>query len=122
VLTNNALEQVTNTTLVQPGVRVDGRYPLDFATLMTIAHLMALPESRLDRLLEDYDIPSRGFAGYSTRDCDCNSTVEQESRLSKLSSLLGFLGARQIADALRSGPGGGGGVSGSRPLMMSSRR
>jgi hypothetical protein len=122
VLTNNAIEQVTSSTLIQPKVLVDGRYPLDFATPMTTAHLMALPESQLDRLLEDYDIATSGFAGYSTRDCDCDSVMERESRLSKLSTLLNFLGARRIADVLRLGPGGGGALSGSRPPMMSRRR
>jgi hypothetical protein len=122
VLTNNVIEQVTNTTLIQPKVLLDGRYSPDFATPMTIAHLIALTESQLDRLLEDYDISSRSYAGYSTRDCDCDSTADRESRLSKLSTLLDFLGARRIADVLRLGSGGGGGMSGSRPPMMSRRR
>lgn len=122
VLTNNAIEQVASTTLIQPKVLMDGRYPLDFTTPMTIAHLMALPEGQLDRLLEDYDIRTRGFPGYSTRECDCESTIQRESRLSKLSALLDFLGARRIADVLRSGLGGEGGMSGSRPPMMSNRR
>jgi hypothetical protein len=120
VLTNNAIEQVASTTLIQPKVLMDGRYPPDFTTPMTIAHLLALPESQLDRLLEDYDIPARGFLG--ARECDCDSVTGRESRLSKLSTLLDFLGARRIVDVLRSGPGGGGGVSGSRPPMMSNRR
>jgi hypothetical protein len=122
VLTNNAIEQVTSATLIQPKVLTDGHYPLDFATPMTISNLMALPEGQLDRLLEDYDIASPGSAGYSTRDCDCDSTTERESRLSKLTTLLRFLGARRIADVLRSAPGGGGSLSGSRPPMMSRRR
>ena len=122
VLTNNAIDQVSSTTLIQPKVLVDGRYPLDFTIPMTIAHLMALPEGQLDRLLEDYDIRTRGFPGYSTRECECESTIQRESRLSKLSALLDFLGARRIADVLRSGLGGGGGMSGSRPPMMSNRR
>jgi hypothetical protein len=122
VLTNNAIDQVSSTTLIQPKVLVDGRYPLDFTIPMTIAHLMALPEGQLDRLLEDYDIRTRGFPGYSTQECECESTIQRESRLSKLSALLDFLGARRIADVLRSGLGGGGGMSGSRPPMMSNRR
>jgi hypothetical protein len=122
MLTNNAIEQVASTTLIQPKVLMTGRYPLDFATPMTIAQLMALPESQLDRLLEDYDIPTHGITAYSTRECNCDLTMGRESRLSKLSTLLDFLGARRIADVLRSGPGGGGGMSGSRPPMMSNRR
>ena len=122
ILTNNAIDQLTNTTLIQSKVRMDGRYPLNFATPMTIAHFMALPEGQIDRLLEEYDIPVRGSAGYSTWECDCDSTMERESRASKLSALLDFLGALRIADVLRSGSGVGGGMSGKRPLMTSSRR
>lgn len=122
ILTSNAVEQVTNTTLIQPKVRLDGRYPLEFAMLMTIAHFMALPEGQLDRLLDEYEIPTRGFAGHNTLECDCDSTMGRGSRLSKLSELLDLLGAQRIADVLRSGAGGGGGMSGSRELMMISRR
>jgi len=122
ILTNSAIEQVTNTTLIQPKLRLDGRYPLDFAMPMTVTNLMALPEDQLDRLLKEYDISIRGFAGYNARECDCDSAMESESRVSKLSTLLDFLGARRIADVLRSGSGGGGGMSGSRPLMLGGRR
>jgi hypothetical protein len=83
---------------------------------------MALSESQLDGLLEDHDLPSRSLGGYSARECDCDPTTERQSRLYKLFALLDFLGARRIADVLRPASGGGGGMSGSRPPMMSSRR
>jgi hypothetical protein len=89
---------------------------------MTIAHFMVLPESQLNRLLDDYEIPTRSFSGYNTRECNCDSTMNRGSRLSTLSELLDFLGARRIADVLRSGSGGGGGMSGSKEMVMSSRR
>lgn len=99
---NSSIDRVTNSTLVQPKVCIDGRYPLDFSTPVALSNLMKFPESQLDRLLEEYDIPSDGPRSYD-REFDPPST--RERLLHKLILLLGFLGARQIADVLRSGSG-----------------
>jgi hypothetical protein len=83
---------------------MDGRYPFDFSTPVPLSELMAFPESQLDRLLESYDVVSHGC---SAGDRDYGRATSRESRLHKLGLLLDFLGARQIADVLRSGSGSG---------------
>jgi hypothetical protein len=86
---------------------MDGRYPLDFSTPVPLSELMAFPETQLDRLLDSYDVISRGQHGYGARERESGRGTSRESRLHKLSLLLDFLGARQIADVLRSGSGSG---------------
>jgi hypothetical protein len=86
---------------------MDGRYPFDFSTSVPLSELMAFPESQLDRLLESYDVMFHGQRGYGSRDRDHGLASSRESRLHKLSFLLEFLGARQIADVLQSGSGSG---------------
>lgn len=86
---------------------MDGRYPFDFSTPVPLSELMAFPESQLDRLLESYDVFSQGQHGYGARDREFGRTTSRESLLHKLTLLLDFLGARQIADVLRSGSGSG---------------
>jgi hypothetical protein len=99
---------------------MDGRYPFDFSTPVALSELMAFPESQLDRLLESYDVISHEQRGYGARDRDFGLASSRESRLHKLSLLLDFLGARQIADVLRSGSGSGFSSS-RRPLTGISR-
>lgn len=100
---------------------MDGRFPLDFATPMTLAHFMTLPEDQLERLLEEYEIPiSDHHGGYSVRGRGSDSIMGRESLLPKLSALLDFLGARHLADIVHSRSSGS--ISGSRRMLMDNRR
>lgn len=82
---------------------MDGRYPSDLSTPVTLSDLMRMPESQLDRLLEEYEISFHGRSSYDGRDRAFDLSSSRESLVHKLSSLLDFLGAHQIADVLRSG-------------------
>ena len=84
---------------------MDGRYPFEFSTPVPLSELMAFLESQLDRLLESYDVISQGQHVYGARDREFGRTTSRESLLHKLTLLLDFLGARQIADVLKSGSG-----------------
>lgn len=106
-MANSSIDRVTESTLIQPKICMDGRYPFDFSTPVPLSELMAFPESQLDRLLESYDVFSQGQHGYGARDREFGRTTSRESLLHKLTLLLDFLGARQIADVLRSGSGSG---------------
>jgi hypothetical protein len=66
---------------------------------------MRYSESQLDRLLESYDIISQGRLSYDARDRDYGLAGSRESLLHKLTLLLDFLGACQLADVFRSGSG-----------------
>jgi hypothetical protein len=104
---NSSIDRVTESTLIQPKICMDGRYPFDFSTSVPLSELMAFPERQLDRLLDSYDVTSYKQCGYGARDRDHGLASSRESRLHKLFLLLKFLGARQIADVLRSGSGSG---------------
>lgn len=78
---------------------------------MALSELMRLPESQLDRLLDDYELPLYLQSDYG---------ASRDSLINKLSELLDFLGARQIADVLRSGSGVI--MSSQRCLLTGSRR
>jgi hypothetical protein len=117
---NSSIDRVTESTLIQPKICMDGRYPYEFSTSVALSELMAFPESQLDRLLESCDVIAHGQHGYGARDRDFGLASSRESRLHKLSLLLDFLGARQIADVLRSGSGSGFSSS-RRPLTGISR-
>ncbi|KAM0721265.1 hypothetical protein Q7P37_003553 [Cladosporium fusiforme] len=110
-VSNAAIRSVTRDTLIQPRVCVDGRYPTDFPTPMRLSDLMALPESQLHRLLDDYDIPTHGHFDLGRRHHEQMFGFDAESarqgQVSKLVALLDYLGASQIADVLCSGSGGG---------------
>jgi len=84
---------------------MNGRYPFDFSHPVALSELMAFPESQLDRLLESYDVISQGQHGYGARDREFGLASSREGRIYKLALLLDFLGARHIADVLRSGSG-----------------
>lgn len=99
---------------------MDGRYPSDFSTPVTLTELMRFSESRLDRLLEEYEISPHGRSGYDGRDREFDLALTRGSLVLKLSSLLDFLGARQLADALRSRAGSG--WSGSRGALTAASR
>lgn len=81
---------------------------------------MALPENRLDRLIDEYEVSVRHTGGLGTRGRYLDSS--RESTVLKLSVLLDFLGARQVADVLRPRSGSRGNLSGSRNLLPASRR
>ena len=117
---NSSIDRVTESTLIQPKICMDGRYPFDFSTPVPLSELMAFPECQLDRLLESYDVIGPGQHGYGARDRNFGLTSSRESRVHKLSLLLDFLGARQIAEVLRSGSGSGFSSS-RRPLTGISR-
>jgi hypothetical protein len=85
---------------------MDGRYPFDFSTPVTLPDLMSYSESQLDRLLESYGIISHEQHSYGIQDRDFGLAGSGESLLHKLTLLLDFLGARQIAGVLRSDSGG----------------
>lgn len=104
-VTNSSIERVTESTLIHPKICMDGQYPFDFSTPVALSKLMAFPESQLDRLLESYDVISPGQHSYGARDREFGLTSSRESRIYKLALLLDFLGARQIAEVLRSGSG-----------------
>jgi len=57
--------------------------------------------------LECYDIISHGQRGYGARERGYGRGTSRESLVHNLTLLLDFLGARQIADVLRSSSGGG---------------
>lgn len=61
---------------------------------MALSGLMRLPESQLNRLFEEYELPLYRQNDYG---------ASRDGLVNKLSELLDFLGARQIADVLRSG-------------------
>jgi hypothetical protein len=84
---------------------MDGRYPFDFSTPVALSELMNFPESQLDRLLESYDVISHREHSYGASDRGFGLASSRESRLYKLALLLDFLGARQLANVLRSGSG-----------------
>ena len=94
---------MTYSTLIQPKICLDGRYPFEFSTPVPLSELMAFSESQLDRMLESYDIISHGRHSYGVRDRESGLAASRESLLHKLTLLLDFLGARQIGDVLRSG-------------------
>ena len=83
---------------------------------------MALPESHLDRLLDEYEVPMRQNGGLGTRGRDLDSVSSQESTVLKLSVLLDFLGAREVANVLHLRSGSRGTFSGSRNILRGSRR
>lgn len=84
---------------------MDGRYPFDFTTPVALSELMNFPESQLNRLLESYDVISHREYSYGASDRRFGLASSRESRLYKLALLLDFLGARQLANVLRSGSG-----------------
>lgn len=118
-MANSSIDRPTPNTLIQPKVCLDGRYPSDLSTPVTLTELMRFSESRLDRLLEEYEISFHGISGYDGRDPDFD-VASRGSLVLKLSSLLDFLGARQLADALRSRDGSR--MSGSRGLLNAAAR
>ena len=81
---------------------------------------MGFSETQLDRLLESYDISIREQYGYGARDQNFDLASSRERLLYKLTLLLDFLGARQIASVLRSGSGSD--WSGSRQPLIGSFR
>lgn len=64
----------------------------------------------------------RQDGGLGTRGRDLDSVSSQESTVLKLSVLLDFLGARQVADVLHPRSGSEGTISGSRNMLTGSRR
>lgn len=79
---------------------------------MALSDLMKLPESQLDQLLYEYEVPPQhGQSDYG---------ASRERLINKLSDLLDFLGARQIAEVLRSGSGYS--MPSHRHLLTASRR
>lgn len=91
---------------------------------MRLSEFMALPESLLDRLLEDYEVATHDLFSFGGRNQNrmFGSDVEssRQGQVLKLAALLDFLGASQIADVLCSGSGGG--SSRSRSLLGASGR
>jgi hypothetical protein len=104
-MANSSIDRVTPSTLIQPKVCLDGRYPLDFSTPVTLSDLMRFSESQLDRLLEEYEVPFHGQFGYGSRGHEFDSASNSGSLTHKMASLLDFLGAHQLAKVLRSGSG-----------------
>lgn len=102
VLINGSIEQVTRDTLIEPRVCTDGQYPHGLSAPIRLGDLMALPESRLDRLLEDYQIPFIGRMGHGSRSITRSRDLRSSSmsKAVKLAALLKFLGALQIAEAI----------------------
>lgn len=91
---------------------------------MRLSNLMAMSESLLDRLLEDYELyPHDPFdcgirEHHTFRDRD--RFASRGDRVHKLATLLDFLGARQIANVLQLGRAPA--SLGSRLLLTGSRR
>ena len=108
---NNSIDRVSNITLIQPKVCTDGQYPVDFSTPMALSDLLRWPESLGDHLLDEYGVPLHRQRDHGT---------SQERLIDKLSDLLDFLGARQIADVLRTKSGCN--LSSHRHLLTGSRR
>lgn len=90
---------------------MDGQYPVDFSTPMALSDLLRLPKSQVDQLLDEYGIPLHSQSDHGT---------SQERLIDKLSDLLDFLGARQIADVLRTNSGYN--TSSHRHLLTGGRR
>lgn len=85
---------------------------------------MAMSESLLDRLLEDYELYTQDPFDYGVRQHhtlrDRDRFASREDRVHKLATLLDFLGARQIANVLQLGRAPA--SLGSRLLLTGSRR
>lgn len=117
-LSNSSIRTVDHDTLIQPKVCFDGRYPVDFSAPMRLPNFMSLSEIKLDDLLDDYEVSTHEDLDFGGR--HYSRTSDFDGRVQKLAALLDFLGARQIADVLRSEVGGL--SSRSRPLLAGSGR
>lgn len=117
-LSNSSIRTVDHDTLIQPKVCVDGRYPVDFSAPMRLPNFMSLSEIKLDDLLDEYEVSTHEDFDFGGR--HYSRVSDFDGRVQKLAALLDFLGARQIADVLRSEAVGL--SSRSRPLLAGSGR
>ncbi|CZT16287.1 uncharacterized protein RCC_02129 [Ramularia collo-cygni] len=97
-LQNSSQYHISQHAVVHPIMCNDGGFPSGFSMPRPLVDLMSMSEHSIEQILADYGLPA-GNTRYS------NDMYGRESsrarKLTSLATLLEFLGARQLAEAVR---------------------